>query len=52
MKLRCISILLLLSYFIYKVYSKEFAQIGLSTTIGSGFSPDLWLRHRKFFLNL
>ncbi len=27
---------------------KESARIGLSTTIGGGFSPDSWLRHRRF----
>ena len=28
--------------------SKESARIGLSTTGGGGFTPDPWLRHRRF----
>jgi hypothetical protein len=28
--------------------SKKSARIGLSTTIGGGFTPDSWLRHRRF----
>jgi len=30
------------------VRSKKFARIGQSTVIDGGFSPDAWLRHRKF----